>query len=138
MMTPDVSHNALVEPHHLSPQDPWSPKAAKAQDFSEGDLDISYQRELDDPWALEWDNLVQHLSFLQPPNPPVDAAPEEWDNPDQQLSFLQPPNPPTAPPMDAQQDEYCLFPHNPLPHRRHSFNGFVLPTTFTRSRIQYQ
>jgi hypothetical protein len=97
------SYSSQNNLHHLSPQEPWTP-VSPDKDFSEGDLDASYQRQLEDPW--EWDNTEQHLSFLEP-----------YD--------LQTSN---------EEDDDILLPQNPLPNRRHTFNGWVLPTTFTRRR----
>jgi hypothetical protein len=104
--TPDSSLDQ--ENHYLSPEVPWSPQRPSSQqdDYSEGDLDATYQRQMDDDW--EWDNMEQQLSFLQPIEPFID---------------------------EVEDDLYQLpYPPNDLPQRRHTFNGFVLPTTFTRRR----
>ncbi len=104
--TPDSSLDQ--ENHYLSPEVPWSPQRPSSQqdDYSEGDLDATYQRQMDDGW--EWDNMEQQLSFLQPIEPFID---------------------------EVEDDLYQLpYPPNDLPQRRHTFNGFVLPTTFTRRR----
>jgi hypothetical protein len=105
--TPDPTPNAsfTTDIHHLSPGEPWSPhNRHHPWELSEGDLDGTYQRHLEDPW--EWDNLQQELSFLHSPEP----FPEN------------------------NEDNNCLSFPSLRPQRRHTFNGFVLPFTFKKPR----
>jgi hypothetical protein len=105
-LTPDSSF--VQDNHYLSPEIPWSPN--RQEDYSEGDLDTLYQRHIEDEW--EWDHTQQQLSFLEPPSP---LFQEEENN--------------------YEEDDYYNLPSQSIPQRRHSFNGFVLPTTFTKRRI---
>jgi hypothetical protein len=109
--TPETTPNSSLtqEDHYLSPEVPWSPLRQSHQhdDYSEGDLDTIYQRHMDEDW--QWDDIEHQLSFLQPVNE----------------SF-----------SDIEVDDFCPLPFTDLPQRRHTFNGFVLPFTFTKRSNQ--
>jgi hypothetical protein len=109
--TPETTPNSSLtqEDHYLSPEVPWSPLRQSHQhdDYSEGDLDTIYQRHMDEDW--QWDDIEHQLSFLQPVNE----------------SF-----------SEIEVDDFCPLSFTDLPQRRHTFNGFVLPFTFTKRSNQ--
>jgi hypothetical protein len=110
--TPDSSIS--TEKHYLSPEVPHSPHHHQQEEYSEGDLESSYQRQLED--SYEWDHVDLHLSFW------------EQQESSQYLQYF-----------DEESEcelysNYYVPSFNGPPQRRHTFNGFVLPTTFKRPR----